>query len=96
MMTLTKAKESKSTHFADYKRLRFYMRQEAYWQGMFEEASFLIAKLEVEGPQLPNSFESFFKSSRKNHVAEAFCHLLGIMKSAADCASLPEIVHSSK
>ncbi|MCO5582067.1 hypothetical protein L7F22_035958 [Adiantum nelumboides] len=32
-MILTKANDPKATHFVDYKKLRFYMRQEAYWQG---------------------------------------------------------------
>ncbi|MCO5585843.1 hypothetical protein L7F22_039776 [Adiantum nelumboides] len=53
MMALTKLKDSKGGHFTDYKKLRAYMRQEAYWQGMYEEAILHIEKLEVEGPKLP-------------------------------------------
>lgn len=96
MLILTKIKDPKGSHFADYKKMRSYMRQEAYWHGMFEEASILIAKFEVEGPELPKTFELFYKASRRVHVTLAFTHILGNMKSASDSASLPEILASSK
>ncbi|MCO5552304.1 hypothetical protein L7F22_005815 [Adiantum nelumboides] len=89
-MILTKAKDPKATHFADYKKLRFYMRQEAYWQGMFEEATLIIAKLQFEGLELPATFDGFFKTSQKLHVTQAYNTVLGTMKSASDCATLPE------
>lgn len=95
-MILTRVKDSKGGHFADYKKLRAYMRQETYWQGMFEEGTIMIAKFEIEGPQLPQSFEAFFKTSRKTHVSQAYTHVLGSIKSASDYVSLPEIVSASK
>ena len=49
MMTLTKVKDPKASYFADYKKMRFYMKQEAYWHEMSIEASILIEKVEVEG-----------------------------------------------
>ena len=95
-MILTKLKDQNSTHFSDYKKMRFYMKQEAYWHAMFEEVSILIAKFEVEGPQLPLTFEAFYKASRRVHVAHAYSNILGTMKSASDSVTLPEIVESSK
>ncbi|MCO5577855.1 hypothetical protein L7F22_031690 [Adiantum nelumboides] len=62
---------------------------------MLEEANILIAKLEVEGPQMPANFETYFKSLHKLHVAQAFSHM-GVMKSATDCATLPEVLQPSK
>ncbi|MCO5594055.1 hypothetical protein L7F22_048076 [Adiantum nelumboides] len=96
MMTLTKLKDSKGGRFTDYKKLKAYMRQEAYWQGMYEEAILLIEKLEVEGPKLLETFEAFFKASHRMHVAQAYSHVLGSIKSASDCASLPEVLQASK
>ncbi|MCO5563819.1 hypothetical protein L7F22_017468 [Adiantum nelumboides] len=90
-MILTKAKDPKAMHFADYKKLRFYMRQEAYWQGMFEEATLIITKLQVEGLELPATFDGFFKTSRKLHATQAYNIVLGTMKKASDCATLPEV-----
>ncbi|MCO5600745.1 hypothetical protein L7F22_054860 [Adiantum nelumboides] len=95
-MILTKAKDPKATHLADYKKFRFYMRQEAYLQGMFEEATLIIAKLQVEGLELPATFDGFFKTSRKVHVTQAYNTVLGTMKSASDCATLPEVLQASK
>lgn len=95
-LILTKLKDPNGTHFADYKKMRFYMKCEAYWHAMFEEVSILIAKLEVEGPQLPKTFEAFYKASRRIHVAQAYSHILGAMKSASDSVILPEILESSK
>ncbi|MCO5581917.1 hypothetical protein L7F22_035806 [Adiantum nelumboides] len=92
MMTSTKLKDSKGGHFTDYKKLR----QEAYWQEMYEEAILHIEKLEVEGPKLPRSFEAFFKASRRMHVAQAYSHVLGSIKSASNCASLSEVLLTSK
>ena len=41
MMTLTKVKDPKAASvFADYKKMRFYMKQEAYWHGMYMEAKY--------------------------------------------------------
>ncbi len=79
-MMLTRVKDSKGGHFADYKKLRAYMRQETYWQGMFEEATIMIAKVEVEGPELPKTFEAFFKLSRKAHVSQAYSHVFDAQK----------------
>ncbi|MCO5560554.1 hypothetical protein L7F22_014169 [Adiantum nelumboides] len=59
---------------------------------MFDEATIMIAKFEIEGPQLPQSFEAFFKTSRKTHVSQAYTHVLGSIKSASDYVSLPEVV----
>ena len=78
-MTLTKLKDPNGTHFFDYKKMRFYMKQETYWHAIFEEVSTLIAKLEVEGPQLPKTFEAFYKASRRVHVVLAYSHILGSM-----------------
>ncbi|MCO5583522.1 hypothetical protein L7F22_037433 [Adiantum nelumboides] len=36
-MVLTKANDPKATHFVDYKKLGFYMRQEAYWQDFLKK-----------------------------------------------------------
>ena len=96
MMTLTKVKDPKASYFADYKKMRFYMKQEAYWHGISIEANILIEKLEVEGPSMPKTFEAFFKMSRKLHVIQAFSHLLVSMKSASDTANLPDVIYSSK
>lgn len=95
-MTLTKLKDPNGIHFSDYKKMRFYMKQEAYWHAMSEEVSILIAKLEVEGPQLPKTFDAFYKVSRRVHVALAYLHILGAMKSASNSVTLPEILESSK
>lgn len=96
MMTLTKVKDPKGAHFADYKKLRTYMKQEAYWLHMFNDACIQIAKFEVEGPQMPKTFEVYFKSQRKIHVMHAYSHMLGNMKSASDGITLPELPLSSK
>ncbi|KAI5058193.1 hypothetical protein GOP47_0026363 [Adiantum capillus-veneris] len=96
MMILIKVKDSKGGHFADYKKLRAYMRQETYWQGMFGKAAIIIAKFEVEGPMLPKTFEVFLKATRKTQVSLAYTHVLANMKSASDYASLPEVMHASK
>ena len=95
-MTLTKVKDPKASYFADYKKMRFYMKQEAYWHGMSMEASILIEKFEVEGPSMPKKFDEFFKASRKLHVIHAYSHLLGSMKSASDTVNLPDVIYSSK
>lgn len=55
MMTLTKVKDPKGSHFFYYK-LRSYVREETYWHGMFKEASLLNAKSEVEGPRFSRTF----------------------------------------
>lgn len=96
MMTLTKVKDPKASVFADYKKMRFYMKQEAYWHGMSMEASILIEKFEVEGTSMPKTFEVFFKTFRKIHVIHAYSHLLGPMKSASDTGNLPDVIFSSK
>ena len=95
MMTLTKVKDPKAYYFAD-KKMRFYMKQEAYWHGIYIEANILIERLEVEGPSMPKTFEAFFKMSRKLHIIHAFSHLLVSMKSALDTANLPDVIYSSK
>ncbi|MCO5587870.1 hypothetical protein L7F22_041822 [Adiantum nelumboides] len=95
-MILTKAKDPKATHLADYKKFRFYMRQEAYWQGMFEEATLIIAKPQVKELELPTTFDGFFKTSHKVHVTQAYNTILSTMKSASDCATLPEVLQASK
>ena len=96
LMTLTKVKDPKASFFADYKKMRFYMKQEAYWYGLSMEASILIKKLEVEGPSMPETFEAFYKMSRKMHVTHAFSQVLVSMKSASDTVNLPDIICSSK
>lgn len=70
IMSLTKAKDPQYMHFGDYKTFRNYMKKEVYWAHMYVEASLVIRKLEVEGPQLPLDFEDFYKSSLKCHIIE--------------------------
>lgn len=96
MMILTKVKDPKASYIANYKKMRFYMKQEAYWHGMIMEANILIEKFEVEGPSMPKTFEAFFKMSRKLHVTNAYSHLSVAMKSASDTINLSDVLYSSK
>ncbi|KAI5083860.1 hypothetical protein GOP47_0000029 [Adiantum capillus-veneris] len=63
---------------------------------MFVEASLVIRKLEVEGPQLPSDFEDFYKSSLKSHIIEAFASLLNVVKSSDDQQKMPELDFSAR
>ena len=69
-MSLTKAKDPQYPHFGDYKLFRVYMKKETYWAHMRIEAMLLIERLQVEGPQLPKSFDEFYKMSMKNHILQ--------------------------
>ena len=77
-MSLTKAKDPQYSHFGDYKNLRGYMKKEVYSAHMQLEALRVIQQIQVEGPQLPDCFDEFFKINFKAHVLQVrviiFCH----------------------
>lgn len=70
LMSLTRLKDPQYPHFQDYKLFRSYMKKETYWAHLYSEANLLIQKIQIEGPQLPNTFEEFFKTNLKNHVVQ--------------------------
>ncbi|MCO5578460.1 hypothetical protein L7F22_032303, partial [Adiantum nelumboides] len=84
LMSLTKAKDPRSSHFGDAKNFRAYMRKESYRAQMHVEAALIIQRLEVEGPKLPEGFDEFFKLNLKSHVPHAYDSLLDNMKNASD------------
>lgn len=95
-MSLTKAKDPQFSHFGDAKKFRAYMRKEAYWAHMYTEAAFIIQKLEVEGPKLPDGFDGFYKLNMKNHVPHAYASLLEKVRNSNDQDKMPELAFSTK
>lgn len=71
-MSLTKSKDAQYPHFGDYKLFRIYMKKETYWAHLYGEAMLLIERVQVEGPELPNYFEAFYKINMKNHIVQVY------------------------
>lgn len=78
-MSLTKAKDPQYPHFQDYRLFRSFMRKETYWAHLYGEAVLLIEKIQVEGPQLPDSFDEFYKINLKNHVLQVILYKSWLM-----------------
>lgn len=69
-MSLTRSKDPQYPHFGDYKLFRMYMKKETYWAHLYVEATLLIERMQVEGPQLPSTFGEFYKLSLKSHILQ--------------------------
>ncbi|MCO5590400.1 hypothetical protein L7F22_044370 [Adiantum nelumboides] len=97
LMSLTKSKDPQYPHFGDYKLFRGYMKKEIYWAHLNGEATLLIERLQVEGPQLPNSStKEFYKMSMKNHIVQAFPHLIDAVRSSDTSEKMPNLMFSTK
>ena len=46
------------------------MKKEVYWGHMYTEATLIVRKLEVEGEEIPEDFDDFFKNVIKCHILE--------------------------
>ncbi|MCO5611053.1 hypothetical protein L7F22_065303 [Adiantum nelumboides] len=96
LMNLTKSKDPQYPHFGDYKLFQGYMKKETYWAHLNGEATLLIERLQVEGPQLPHSFKEFYKMSMKNHIVQDFSHLTDTVRSSNTSKKMLELMFLAK
>lgn len=95
-MTGNAKTESYIEKFGDAVKCRTYLKKEAYWQCLLDQAKELLQEIRADNVELPEGFEGFYEQQRNWHISAAFPELWKDMKPSVESEKQPEILQSAK